>query len=54
MSDVDALVARSRAERDALERALARMRDSTVSCGCTVPPVVNGRCVGCDGIRRAT
>jgi hypothetical protein len=27
---------------------------STVSCICTVPPVVNGLCVGCDGIRRAT
>ena len=52
MSDVDAL-ARSRAERDALDRALQRLRDSTISCLCTRAPVVNGRCVDCDGIRRA-
>lgn len=53
MTDVDTILARSRAERDALALALARLRDSTVSCLCTRAPIENGRCVDCDGIRRA-
>jgi hypothetical protein len=47
---VDELLERSRVERAELER----LRAVLVSCLCTDPPTLHGRCQRCDGIPRAT